>query len=105
MPKRRLTRLTRRTSKTRSFGDLSFITSGKSKENFKLFLTIVVFTLLRSIAKGKPYSKTINKDIEDVGYNALNILTLSSLLDIIGRLVGNQYRNKIIMAYTLMSVI
>jgi hypothetical protein len=88
--------LKRRTSKLR-FGTTS-------NHHLKSFLWIVLLMLIRSTIKGKPYSNTIHSDIDLITNNAFNVLTITTILELIGKIVGNENRDKILLAYTILSI-
>jgi hypothetical protein len=87
----------RRTSRKRNFG---------TSENpyLKRFLIIALFMIIRSIAKGKPYTTTVHNDLNMLTVNAINALTITSILELITKLVGPENRDKILLAYTLFAI-
>ncbi len=87
----------RRQSRSRSFG-LGI------NEHFKNFLGITLFVLLRSAFKGQPQSKHINNDLSTLEQTAISTLTITSILELIEKLVGRENRDNIILAYTLYSI-
>ncbi len=102
--KRPKNRISRRTSKKRSFGiseipGLSLISSEKSKKNFKLFLIVVIFTILRSLFK----KSDINDELIDLQLNTINFLTITSLIGIIQHFVGPTITNKIVLGYLVLT--
>jgi len=102
MPQKR-----RRTSKRKSFGSHNLRNS--EDEHFKNFLNIVLFMLLRSSVKktaiGKSHSENINNDLLAIEKNSISLLTITSILELLEKLVGKENKEKIISAYTLLSII
>jgi len=92
----------RRTSRRRSFGFSGM--NSTATAHFKKFLMIILFVLIRSIVKGQPYGKTFDNDFSSIEWNALNVLTITSILEIIEKIVGREHRDKILLAYTLLSI-
>ena len=90
----------RRTSKTKyqkhSFG------SSELNANFKRYLIIAILLLARSVIKQNP--KSINYDISNIGYGALNYLTITSLIELIGYLFGAHVRDKVVLGYIVLSI-
>jgi hypothetical protein len=88
----------RRTSKTKkhSFG------SSELNSNFKRFLIIATIMLARSVIKKNPNS--VNSDIKNIEYGALNYLTITSLLELIEHLFGAQVRDKVVLGYIVISI-
>ena len=85
-------------NRSRSFGAFEGTT-----ENLKRFLVIVAFILIRSAAKGN-LKNTIYQDVANAEIQTLNFLTITSLLEILGVLVGKENRDKILFAYMLYSI-
>lgn len=91
--------------RSRSFGASgSSLQSMPNKENFKLFLIIIVTTIVRSIAKGKPYEGKFQNEIRNIQVGVINGLAFKSILDILGYLLGNEIRDKIVMGYVFLTI-
>jgi len=84
-------------TRTRSFGS-------NTRHHLKQFLIIVLFVLVRSLLKKQPYSHTFNDDFDNIANNAFNVLTITSILEIIEKIVGRENRDKILLAYTIFSI-
>lgn len=94
-----------RSRRSRSFGTIKdMIDSLRNNENFKRFLIITILMLGRSAVKGYPYGKNIKKDITDIEYSALNILTVGSLLELMNYLFGKEITNNIMIGYLVISL-
>jgi hypothetical protein len=89
----------RRTSKIRSRSFGSFNTD----EHLRQFLIITLFILIRSAIKGQ-YSHNINNDLSSLEDNAFQVLTLTSILELLEKIVGKEGRDKILLAYTAYSI-
>ena len=72
-------------------------------ENFKRFLIIATIIIARSMVKQNPNS--INYDIKNIQFNALNILTISSLLEFIEYLFGQKIKNQMVLGYTIVNIL
>jgi hypothetical protein len=94
----------RRTSKKKDNRTRSFGMSPQQKTNFRLFLIIVLISIIRSYVKGKPYNKNLGKEIETLELGAINGLAVSSLLDLIGYFVGNKIRDRIVLGYIFITM-
>lgn len=92
------TKRSKRRSRNRSFGAFEGTT-----DNLKRFLVIVAFILLRSAIKGN-LKNTVYEDVGNAEIQTLNFLTITSLLELLGVLVGKENRDKIVFAYMLYSI-
>ena len=86
--------------RSRSFG-MNWI-SDQASDNFKRFLIIVVIILIRTLIKKD--TNNINNDIRKIEFQTLDFLTIASLLELIETLVGKTNKEKILLAYTLLSI-
>lgn len=88
----------RRTSRKRT--KHSFGTTSDS--NFKRFLVIAIIVIARSMIKKDP--KSVNFDIKNIQYGALNFLTITSLLELIEYLFGAKIRDHVVLGYVVLSI-
>jgi hypothetical protein len=95
--RKRRTSRPRRPRRPRKFGSIE-------NNHLKQFLIIALFMIIRSIAKGEPYKQHVENDLNMITNNAFNVLTISSILELITKLVGPENRDKILLAYTLFSI-
>jgi hypothetical protein len=89
----------KRTSRNRMFG-----LSNDNKRHFKLFLIILLFIILRSIAKGKSFVGNLNEEIKGMELGAINGLSATTLLDIISSILGTDVKDRLQAGYMFTSL-
>ena len=82
----------------RHFG--TFKATNQDSTNLKMFLAIVTLSLLKSsIKKSDP-----RKDIFELEVNTLYMLGITGILELLGHIVGENNKKKILISYMLYSV-